>query len=130
MREALKKKPFYLSDIQCDWVFQTLERLTLREKVGQLICCVSPGESNEELLLRYQTIPYGGVTFRTAPARTIKERVDFLQRQVDIPLLVSANLENGGSGVAVASLRSQPPAIRPTPRCWGKSAVRKAPQWG
>ncbi len=101
MREALKKKPFYLSDSQCDWVFQTLERLTLREKVGQLICCVSPGESSEELLLRYQTIPYGGVTFRTAPARTIKERVDFLQSQVDIPLLVSANLENGGSGVAV-----------------------------
>ena len=101
MREAFKQKPFYLDDAQCDWVFQTLGRLTLREKVGQLICCVSAGESGEELLRRREAIPFGGITFRAAPAQAVKERVDLLQSRVDIPLLVSANLENGGTGVAI-----------------------------
>lgn len=100
MKVALKEKPFYLSDAQCDWVNRVRDGMSLREKVGQLICCVSPGDSAEELLARYEKIPYGGVTFRVAPAKEIKERVDFIQSRVKIPLLVSANLENGGCGVA------------------------------
>lgn len=96
----LKANPFFLNDAQIAWVNQTRESMTLREKVGQLICCVSPGDSCEQLLERYSQIPYGGVTFRVAPAKEIKERVDFIQNRVKIPLLVSANLENGGCGVA------------------------------
>lgn len=99
MNVKLSENPFFLNEEQCRWVQETLNGLTLREKVGQLICCVSPGESNEQLLQRYQSIPYGGVTFRPGPAAQIKERVDFLQSRVKIPLLVSANLESGGSGI-------------------------------
>ena len=100
MAANLRANPFFLDDTQIDWVNRTRDGMTLREKVGQLICCVSPGDSCEELLSRYREIPYGGITFRVAPAKQIKERVDFIQSQVKIPLLVSANLENGGCGVA------------------------------
>ncbi|MDD5953759.1 MAG: glycoside hydrolase family 3 N-terminal domain-containing protein, partial [Firmicutes bacterium] len=100
MAVNLRANPFFLDDTQIDWVNRTRDGMTLREKVGQLICCVSPGDSCEELLARYREIPYGGITFRVAPAKQIKERVDFIQSQVKIPLLVSANLETGGCGVA------------------------------
>lgn len=100
MAVDLRANPFFLNDTQIAWVNRTRDGMTLREKVGQLICCVSPGDSCEELLARYREIPYGGITFRVAPAKQIKERVDFIQSRVKIPLLVSANLENGGCGVA------------------------------
>lgn len=100
MSVDLRRKPFYLDTDGCRWVEDTLQHLSLREKAGQLICCVSPGDSQEALLARYEQIPYGGITFRPAPAAQIKERVDFIQKQVRIPLLISANLENGGSGIA------------------------------
>lgn len=99
MNVKLKENPFFLDDVQCCWVYETLNSLTLREKVGQLICCVSPGDTNQQLLQRYEALPYGGVTFRPGPAAVIKEHVDFIQRHVKIPLLVSANLESGGSGI-------------------------------
>lgn len=95
----LKGNPFFLTDAQCDWVHRTRDGLSLREKVGQLICCVSAADSNEALRERYERIPYGGITFRAGPAREIKEKVDFLQKNLPVPLLVSANLENGGSGI-------------------------------
>lgn len=100
MAVDLRANPFFLDDTQIAWVNRTRDGMTLREKVGQLICCVSPGDSCEELLARYRKIPYGGITFRVAPAKQIKERVDFIQSRVKIPLLVSANVENGGCGVA------------------------------
>lgn len=99
MTVNLKGNPFFLTDAQCDWVQKTLESLSLHEKVGQLICCVSAADSNEELKDRYEHIPYGGITFRAGFAQDIKEKVDFLQKNLPVPLLVSANLESGGSGV-------------------------------
>ena len=100
MAVDLRGNPFYLNDEQCSWVESMRSHLTTEEKVGQLICCVAADEDAEALLRRYRKIPYGGITFRAAPAEEIKHRVDFLQSKVPIPLLVSANLESGGSGIA------------------------------
>ncbi len=96
----LKGNPFYLNDAQCNWVNKTLETMTLREKVGQLFLCASAADSNEELLLRYKNVPYGGIMFRGDTGKNIKERVDFIQRHARIPMLISANLESGGAGIA------------------------------
>lgn len=95
----LKEKPFYLSDAQCHWVERTLSSMTLREKVGQLFLCASAADSNEDLLKRYECIPYGGIMFRGDTSQNIKERVDFIQHKAKIPMLISANLEGGGSGI-------------------------------
>ncbi len=96
----LRAKPFYLDDAACAWVHDTLSAMDARSKTAQLFCCVSAGESAETLLGRYQKIPFGGVTFRPDKADAIKACVDAVQRRVNIPLLVSANLENGGIGIA------------------------------
>ena len=95
----LKGNPFYLNDDQCNWVQNTLNAMSLREKVGQLFFCASAADSNEDLLRRYECIPYGGIMFRGDTAKNIKERVDFIQSHAKIPMLISANLESGGSGI-------------------------------
>lgn len=96
----LKAKPFNLNEKKCAWVKDTLASMSLREKVGQMFCCLSVDDSPKALEELYNEIPFGGLTFRAGPAKQIRERTEFLQHIVKIPLLISANLENGGSGLA------------------------------
>lgn len=96
----LHGNPFYLSDEDIRWVNATRDAMSPYEKTAQLFCVVSANESGAELAERYRKLPFGGVTFRPAPAAQIKESVEYIQHEASIPLLVSANLENGGSGVA------------------------------
>lgn len=96
----IKSKPFYLSDEKCEWVQKTFESMTIEEKVGQMFCCVSIMENETELMEKYKKVHFGGILFRTDQAENIKMRTDFIQSNVKIPLLISANLENGGTGVA------------------------------
>lgn len=97
----LRENPFYLNDDQCYWVTETLRTMTLREKVGQLFFCASAADSNEALLGRYKNIPYGGIMFRGDTSGNIKNRVDYIQKNAKIPMLISANLESGGNGIVL-----------------------------
>lgn len=95
----LKANPFFLNDEQCAWVRETLSSMTLREKVGQIFFCASAADTNEDLLRRYESIPYGGIMFRGDRAQVIRERVEYIQAHAKIPMLISANLESGGCGI-------------------------------
>ena len=96
----LRGNPFYLTDADIRWVQgDALDRMTLRQKTAQLFCVVSAAEEDRSLLERYRKIPFGGVTFRVEPSETIRRKVELLQQAAEIPLLVSANLESGGSGL-------------------------------
>lgn len=96
----LKGNPFYLDDAGVEWVQSTLARMTPREKTAQMFCAVSAAEEDAALLQRCREIPFGGVTFRAEPAADIRRKVELLQNAAGIPLLIAANLENGGSGLA------------------------------
>ena len=97
----LKAKPFYLNEQQEKWVYDTLNSMTLEEKCGQTLLIVGFGKSDEELLDLYKKVHYGGIMHRPGPAKEIKERNDLMQKEVKVPLLVAANMEFGGQGVAV-----------------------------
>lgn len=97
----LKAKPFYLNEQQEKWVYDTLNGMTLEEKCGQTLLIVGFGKSDEELLDLYKKVHYGGIMHRPGPAKEIKERNDLMQKEVKVPLLVAANMEFGGQGVAV-----------------------------
>ena len=43
LRVDLKAKPFYLDDGQIGWVKETIESMTVDEKIGQLFLFMSPG---------------------------------------------------------------------------------------
>lgn len=96
----LKAKPFYLSDEDVAWVQKTLAEMTLDEKVGQLFCLV--GYSAEEEYLKKLAGDYkaGGLMCRPMAASSVVNTVQALQENAKIPMLIAANLEKGGTGVA------------------------------
>lgn len=98
----LKAKPFALNDEDIAWVEQTLAGMDTRTKVGQLFCLVI---TNEDLTLLKQTlnevgmIP-GGFMSRPFAGATVQQIYRTLQAEAEIPLLLAANLEKGGDGLA------------------------------
>lgn len=95
----LKCKPFMLSDKDIKWVQENLDNMTLNEKVGQLFCLI--GVSHDESIINevLSNIKPGGIMYRAEKAEVIAKTHSFIQEESKIPLLISANLEEGGSGI-------------------------------
>lgn len=94
----LKKKPFFLDEEACQWVKKTLEGMSDEEKVGQLFCEIlwdRPGREPEDL---FEVVEPGGVMYRPFPGEKMHDFSERLQKKAKIPLLISCNLERGGSG--------------------------------
>jgi beta-N-acetylhexosaminidase len=96
----LKAKPFYLKDEDIKWVEDTINNMTLEEKIGQLFCPVGSTENKEELKIFLDKVKPGGIMYRPNEGEKIQEIHRFLQLNSKVPLLVSANLEAGGNGIA------------------------------
>ncbi len=58
----LKKKPFYLDDEQIKWVKNTIENMTLEEKIGQLFVLLkaTPGIDEEKIKKDLAAFGQGG----------------------------------------------------------------------
>lgn len=97
----LKAKPFCLSDAQANWVRNTLSSMTLKEKAGQIFCPM--GFTDNEYVLRHQIadIGVGGMMYRSGPAGYIQQTHRTIQSLAKIPLLLAANTEAGGNGLAI-----------------------------
>lgn len=96
----LKGKPFFLTDAQEKWVKDTLSSMTLAEKAGQIFCPM--GFTDDESALKHIIcdIGVGGMMYRTGPAAYIQNTHRIIQSLAKIPLLLAANTEAGGSGLA------------------------------
>jgi beta-N-acetylhexosaminidase len=84
------------------WVNQTLARLTLRQKVGQLVLPritvdYMSAESDEYDRLRHwvETLGVGGVVIHPGAPLVLGTKLNMLQRLADVPLLVTADMEPG-----------------------------------
>ncbi|MGT2756160.1 glycoside hydrolase family 3 protein [Streptococcus ovuberis] len=95
----LKANPFFLSESDIDWVKETLYKMSIEEKIGQLFCPI--GYSNEESYLRpiVENYKIGGMMFRSGQYDDIVQAHKRLQQYSEIPLLLAANLEFGGTGI-------------------------------
>lgn len=95
----LKKKPFYLSEEDIQWVEETKASLTLEEKLEQLFFPI--GYSANEQYLKYEILANnpGGMMFRTGKAEELFEAYTYLQMHSKVPMLLAANLEAGGDGI-------------------------------
>lgn len=97
----LKAKPFFLSDEDIQWVQKTLAGMTLAQKAGQVFCPM--GFTDDDGALRHQIndIGVGGMMYRSGPAGYIQATHRKIQEMAEIPLLLAANTEAGGSGLAL-----------------------------
>lgn len=97
----LKIKPFNLSENDIIWVRATLNNMTLEEKVGQLFCPVGTTDNEEELKEFLKELRPGGMMYRPELSKTIRRTHEILQENSKVPLLLGANLEAGGNGIAI-----------------------------
>ena len=99
----LKAKPFHLSDDDIQWVQSTLAGMDLETKVGQLFCLViiNPDPNDTMQKMREVGIKPGGYMSRPFPGAQVQNLYRTLQDQAEIPLLLAANLEKGGDGIAM-----------------------------
>lgn len=97
----LKAMPFCLNDHQVEWVQHTLASMSLEEKAGQVFCPM--GFTDNEYVLRHQIqeIGVGGLMYRSGPAGYIQQTHRTIQSLAKIPLLLAANTEAGGNGLAL-----------------------------
>ncbi len=111
----LKGNPFYLDEKGIAWVESTLAAMTLPEKVGQLFCPM--GFTSDENVLKglVQGVGIGGMMYRADFAANIRATHEKIQSLAKIPLLLAANTEAGGDGLAFEGTSfGQPLAVAAT----------------
>ncbi len=96
----LTQKPFYLKPEDIAWVQNTISRMTLEKKIGQLFAPI--GYSSDPAYLEHQILKYhvGAIMYRCGKGKEMQACHNYLQAHSKIPLLIGANLEAGGSGIA------------------------------
>lgn len=111
----LKAKPFYLNDEQVKWVKDTLASMTLEEKAGQVFCPMGFASDEDSLRHTVCEIGVGGMMYRPGFKAEIQETHRRIQSMAKIPLLLAANTEAGGNGLAFEGTSfGQPMAVAAT----------------
>lgn len=105
----LREKPFELNDTQVEWVEKTVADMTIDEKIGQLFC-PSISAFNKKTIKHFtQDLKIGSMMIRPFAVKGLQENIRNLQAMSKYPMLISANLENGGSGaIATGTLFANP----------------------
>lgn len=101
----ITKKPFYLGSDDIKWVSDTISSMTKEEKIAQLFCLVAYTSDEGYLDYLSKNLKVGGIMCRVMPTDEVVGTVTRLQRASKVPMLISANLEAGGSGVSTAGTR-------------------------
>ena len=98
--EILKKTPFSLNEEKLSWVRNTIENMNEEEKIGQIFCPISGDTEPDKIKAYIDEFHPGGVLYRPMPAKEIRQCHRIFQENSDIPMLLAANLESGGVGIA------------------------------
>jgi beta-N-acetylhexosaminidase len=98
-----KAPPFSLSDEDLDWVNRTLASMDVAAKVGQLFVLVAMDPDPQVTLdaIAGAGIEPAGFMTRPFAAKDVQHLHRSLQERASVPLLLAANLERGGDGVAL-----------------------------
>lgn len=96
----LKAKPFNLEDEQIKWVQDMLNSMNDEKKIEQLFCPLLFSNDPGYLGMMVKKYNFGGLMFRPGKAREIKTAIEAVNASSQTPLFLSANLEDGGSGIA------------------------------
>lgn len=95
----LKEKPFFLDDDAIAWVQKTLREMKREDKVGQLFC-LCPSSLEKDILNEQMEENPGGFMLRPDDEQKIANAVNYLNSISKVPLLLAADLEKGGNGIA------------------------------
>ncbi len=94
----LKGKPFYLDDEGVKWVMDTIESMTVEEKIGQLFVNMVHDFSKESIEHVAKTYHPGALRYGNKSPEELWEMTKTFQENSRIPLLIASNCEAGGNG--------------------------------
>lgn len=97
----LRQKPYYLNDEQVKWVEDTINSMSMEEKIGQLfVNMVANADERkpENIKAVIDTYHPGAIRYHNAPKEELWEMSKNLQDASRIPLLIASNCEMGGNG--------------------------------
>lgn len=94
----LKATPFNLDDEGVKWVRDTIDSMTIEEKIGQLFFNMGSSRDEEYLKMTVNEYHIGGIRYNPGPGEEIHEQNRILQENSKIPLIIACNTENGGDG--------------------------------
>ena len=94
----LKAKPYNLSDSDIKWVNDTINSMSIEEKIGQLFINMGSSRDKEYLTDILNNYHIAGVRYNPGEADEVYEQNKILQENSKIPLLIAANTEAGGNG--------------------------------
>lgn len=97
-RVDLKAMPFNLSDEDIQWVTDTIDSMTIEEKIGQLFVNMGSSRTKEYLTDILNKYHIGAVRYNPGTAEEVYDQNKILQENSKIPLLIAANTEAGGNG--------------------------------
>lgn len=96
----LAAQPFHLDDAAIRWVHETIDSLTIEEKIGQLFINLNTRFDPEYLDGILDNYRVGGIRYMGANSATVHEHIRYAQSRSKVPLLVASNPEMGGFGSA------------------------------
>ena len=96
----LNAKPFCLKADDIAWVERTLASMTEEEKLGQLFVPIGYAGIPAYLDRFLREYHIGGIMYRCGESAEMQKTHRYLQEHSKIPLLIGANLEEGGTGIA------------------------------
>lgn len=96
----LKEKPFYLNEEEIKWVKDTIDSMTLEEKIGQLFILLKskPGVNEEEIKEVVTTYHQGGHRWQGGAAPVAHKQNMLFQKYSKVPMFIAANCDEGGNG--------------------------------
>ena len=96
----LTANPFFLDQEAITWVEDTLASMTTEQKAGQVFCPMGFTDDPHVLSHQLVDIGVGGMMYRPDSAAKIQQTHRAIQHMASIPLLLAANTESGGNGLA------------------------------
>ncbi len=94
----LKEKPFYLDDEQIAWVKNTLDGMSLDEKIKQIFIDMAAPVPRQAVKGIVESHGYGGLRYMNKDSKNIADLLDAYCEASRIPLIIAANTEAGGNG--------------------------------
>lgn len=110
----LKNKPYYLDDEAIEWVENTINSMSIEEKIGQLFVVMLHGAymTEENIKSLIGGVHPGAIRYMNMSADKLWEQNNLCQKISKVPLLIASNCENGGNGgVGGGTTMANGPAI-------------------
>ncbi|MBO7711837.1 MAG: glycoside hydrolase family 3 protein [Lachnospiraceae bacterium] len=96
----LRANPFRLDKDALDWVEETFLAMSTEQKAGQVFCPMGFTDDEKVLSHLIRDLGIGGMMYRADFAANIRRTHKRIQDMAKIPLLLAANTEAGGDGLA------------------------------